>query len=155
MAGFSDFGAVRTKIIVAQVIVVVGLIAWFKIYLPQLEREQAASEARERDRRIQTFFRWAVVEDSSRGVSASAPKGQQRPQRLRRTPALEKAEQTLGAPAGRSTDIRGGLHVTWSGASYQLEGSFEKDRLYCLTLTDRRTGHGTSVFESSSSWHLF
>jgi hypothetical protein len=155
MASSSDSGAVRTKVIVAQVIVVVGLVAWFKIYLPRLEREQAVSRAQERDRRIQTFFRWAVIEDSPRGISKSTPNGQQRPQRLRRTPALHEVEQTLGAPAARSTDIRGGLHVTWSGTSYLLEGSFENDRLYCLTLTDRRTGHGASVFESSSSWHLF
>src|SRR5579864_6641285 len=144
MASSLDSGAVRTKVIVAQVIVAVGLVAWFKIYLPRLEKEQAASQAQERDRRIQTFFRWAVIEDSPRGAGQSTANGQQRPERLRRTPALEEAEQTLGAPAGRSTDIRGGLHVTWSGVSYQLEGSFEKDRLYCLTLTDRRTGHGVS-----------
>ena len=57
MRSFSDSGAVRTKVIVAQVLVIVGLVAWFKVYLPRSERERAASEARERDRRIQTFFK--------------------------------------------------------------------------------------------------
>jgi len=155
MRSFLDAGAVRTKVIVAQAIVMVGLLAWFKIYLPHLEKQQAASEARDRDRRIQTFFRWAVIEDSLRAANQPPPNGKPRAQRLRRTPSLAEAEQTLGAPGGRSTDVRGGLHVTWTGTSYKLEGSFERDRLYCLTLTDRRTGHGTSVFESSSSWHVF
>ena len=155
MGSFSDSGAVRTKVIVAQVLVIVGLVVWFKVYLPRWERQQAASEARERDRRIQTFFRWAVIEDSSRGAALPAGSGKQHPQRLRRMPSLEEIEQTLGAPGERSTDIRGGLHVTWAGANYKLEGSFDKERLYCLTLADRGTGHGTTVFESSSSWHPF
>jgi hypothetical protein len=155
MRRLSDSGAVRTKVIVAQVLVIVGLIAWFKVYLPRWERQKAASDSRERDRRIQTFFRWAVIEDSPRGAPLPARSGEQHPQRLRRTPSLKEIEQTLGAPGGSSTDIRGGLHVTWTGASYKLEGSFDKERLYCLTLADRRTGHGTTVFESSSSWHPF
>jgi hypothetical protein len=155
MRSSSESGSVRTKIMVSQAIVIVGLIAWFKMYLPRLERQQAASEARERDRKIQTFFRWAVIEDSPRAADMPARSGEQRPQRLRRAPSLQEAEQMLGAPGGRSTDIRGGLHVTWLGTGYKLEGSFDKDRLYCLTLTDRRTGHGANVFESSSSWHPF
>jgi hypothetical protein len=155
MRSFSDSGAVRTKVIVAQVLVIVGLIAWFKVCLPRWERQQAASEARERDRRIQTFFRWAVIEDLPRRAALPAGNGERHPQRLRRMPSLGEIEQTLGAPGGRSTDIRGGLHVTWTGANYKLEGSFAKEHLYCLTLADRRTGHGTTVFESSSSWHPF
>jgi hypothetical protein len=146
---------VRTKIMVSQAIVIVGLIAWFKMYLPRLEKQQAASEAQERDRRIQTFFRWAVIEDSPRAADLPARSGEQQPQRLRRAPSLQEAEQTLGAPGGRSIDIRGGLHATWTGTAYKLEGSFERNRLYCLTLTDRRTGHGESVFEATSSWHPF
>jgi len=74
---FSDSGAVRTKVIVAQVLVIVGLVVWYKVYLPRWERQKAESEARERDRRIQTISRWAVIEDSPRGAALPAGSGEQ------------------------------------------------------------------------------
>jgi hypothetical protein len=159
MRAFPNSGAVRSKVIIAQLIVVAGLIAWFKYYLPKLQRERAASEALERERKINTFFRWAVIEDRSRpevDLSATAGgEGRSYPQRLRRNPSLEEMEQILGAPDGHSTDFRGGLHESWTGTGHKLEASFDKDRLYTLKLEDRRTGHGVMVFDSSWQWHPF
>lgn len=154
----SNSGAVRTKVIIAQLVIFGGLIAWFKIYLPHLEKERKATEALERDRRIESFFRWAVVEDRSQTVDLPEEIGGDKrvhPQKLRKYPSLQETEQALGAPGGRTIDVGGGLHVTWSGNSHSLEASFDKGRLYCLKFEDRRTGHGSSVFESSSSWHPF
>jgi hypothetical protein len=53
------------------------------------------------------------------------------------------------------TDFRGGQHLTWIGPRHRLEASFDKGRLYALTLTDLQTGHGMQVFESSAEWRAF
>jgi hypothetical protein len=157
MTPLSDSGRVPAKVIVSQVLIVAGLITWFKVYLPRAQRQQASLEASERERKIGNFFRWAVIEDPKREVQLPASDGEQRvhPQRLRRMPALDEIEQTLGVPTANTTDVRGGLHVTWTGTGHDLEASFDKGRLYCLKFEDRRTRHGTMVFESSLNWHPY
>ena len=133
----------RAKLIVPGVLMVAGLIAWFKIYLPRAQRAEAVAEA--------------VIEDTKREAPVSGNTGDQRvhPQRLRQMPSLREVNQTLGAPTTSTTDVRGGLHVTWTGTRHDLEASFNQGRLYCLRFQDRRTGHGTMVFESSSNWHPY
>ena len=147
----------RAKLIVPGVLMVAGLIAWFKIYLPRAQRAEAVAEASERERKIGNFFRWAVIEDTKREAPVSGNSGDQRvhPQRLRQMPSLREIEQTLGAATTSTTDVRGGLHVTWTGTRHDLEASFSQGRLYCLKFQDRRTGRGTMVFQSSSNWHPY
>src|SRR5207249_2603672 len=79
----------RAKLIVPGVLIVVGLIAWFKIYLPRAQKADAVAEASERERKIGNFFRWAVIEDTKREAPATGNSGDQtvHPQKLRRTPS--------------------------------------------------------------------
>ncbi|HKS95436.1 MAG TPA: hypothetical protein VJV74_04805 [Terriglobia bacterium] len=147
---------VRTRIILIQLGIVAGLLAWYKVYVPRMERERAAAEAEARAQRIAAFVPAMVVEDTSREVEAPGMGGEKRhPEKLRRTPTVEEVEQALGAPDERTTDFRGGLHLTWMSERLKLEASFNQDRLYCLRTEDRRTGHGALVFESSWSWQPF
>ncbi len=62
---------------------------------------------------------------------------------------------SCGLPDRRTIDIRGGLHITWTGTGHALEAAFDHGRLYCLRHEDLRTGHGALVFESSDAWHPF
>lgn len=147
---------VRTRIILIQLGIVAGLLAWYKVYVPRMERERAAAEAEARAQRIAAFVPAMVVEDTSREVEAPGMGGEKRhPEKLRRAPTVEEVEQALGAPDERTTDFRGGLHLTWMSERLKLEASFNQDRLYCLRTEDRRTGHGALVFESSWSWQPF
>ncbi|HEV2492262.1 MAG TPA: hypothetical protein VG204_04230 [Terriglobia bacterium] len=146
----------RTRIILVQLAIVAGLIAWYKIYVPRLERARAAAEAQERAQRIAAFVPAMVVEDTSREVEVPGSGGEKRhPQKLRSTPTVEEVEHALGAPDGRVTDFAGGLHLTWMSDRQKLEASFNHDRLYCLRIEERSTGHGALVFESSWSWQPF
>ena len=146
----------RTRIILVQLAIVAGLIAWYKIYVPRLEQARAAAEAQERAQRIAAFVPAMVVEDTSRQVEVPGSGGEKRhPQKLRSTPTVEEVEHALGAPDGRVTDFAGGLHLTWMSDRQKLEASFNHDRLYCLRIEERSTGHGALVFESSWSWQPF
>jgi hypothetical protein len=146
----------RTRIILVQLTIVAGLVVWYKVYVPRMERARAAAEAQEHAKRIAAFGPAMVVEDTSRQVEAPGAGGEKRyPQKLRSTPTVEEVEQALGAPDGRVTDFAGGLHLTWMSDRQKLEASFNHDRLYCLRIEDRSTGHGALVFESSWAWQAF
>jgi len=153
----SDSGAVPKRVIIIQLAILAGLLTWLKVCLPGIERSREESEAAERERRIEAFFQSAVVEDTSREVEVPEANGEKRahPQRLRATAAVEEVMQALGVPNQRTTDFRGGLHLTWTGTRHSLEASFSNGRLYCLRREDRPSGHGTMVFESSLHWHPF
>jgi hypothetical protein len=152
-----DSGSVRTRTVVLQLLIVAGLVGFYKLYIPRMQRKKATAEAQERELRIETFFQSAVADDASLEVEVPAASGGGRahPQRLRGTPPIAEVEQALGAPDERSTDFRGGLHLGWVGTAHKLEAAFDRGRLYCLRREDRRTGHGALVFESSSAWHPF
>lgn len=170
----SDSGAVRTRVIVIQLAILAGLGAFYALYLPYRERARAAAGAQERELKIAALCQSLVTDDYSREVLISPPSGGEvpgggpapygagsggktraHPQRLTRTPTVEEIEQALGLPDQRSTDFRGGLHLAWTGTAHRLDASFDRGRLYCLRMEDRRTGHGALVFESSSAWHPF
>ena len=143
----SDSGRIPKRVIVIQLVIIAGLIAFLKIYLPRMEKSNAAAELEERESRIEKFFNSMAVEGSSSGAAnGSAPS---HPQSLRSTPSVQEVEQALGAPDTSSTDYAGGLHLTWIGARHRLEGSFDRGRLYALTLTNRRTGHAVTVSGTS------
>jgi hypothetical protein len=134
-----------------------GLAAFYFLYLPYRPKSQAAAEARDRELRIEVLFESLVVEDTRGEVELPGTGGKVRvhPQRLNRTPAVDEVVQALGLPERRTTDLRGGLHTTWTGTGHSLEASFDRGRLYCLRHEDLRTGHGALVFESSVAWHPF
>ncbi|MEJ2009017.1 MAG: hypothetical protein P8Z30_12825 [Acidobacteriota bacterium] len=139
----SDSGSIPKRVIVIQLVIVAGLVAFFKLYLPHMEKARAAAELAQRERRIEHFFN-SMVEDSSGGAQA---------QTLRSTPSMQDVEQALGAPDTSTTDFRGGLHLTWIGVRHNLEAGFDRGRLYSLVLTNRRTGQ--SVTASSSAFQSF
>ncbi len=153
----SDSGRVRWRLILIQLVVVAGLVAFFKFYLPRFDREKAAHAAAERERRIEAFFPKEIVEDPSHEVAVSLEGSivKRHPQRLRATLSVEDVEAELGVPDLSTTDFRGGQHLTWIGATHKIQGSFNAGRLYCLTHEDRSTGHGVMVFDSIWSWHPY
>ena len=78
MSRLPDSEGSRAKLIVPGVLIVVGLFAWFEIYLPRAQRADAVAEASERERKIGNFFRWAVIEDTKREAPVSGNTGDQR-----------------------------------------------------------------------------
>ena len=150
--GSVDPGQGRRTISI-QLVIVAGLVAWLKVYLPRSERRKAAAEAAERERKIEAFFANMVIEDAR---EVAGPDGETlHPQRLRATLSSSEVEQVLGAPRISNPDFRGGQHLTWIGTTHRLEAAFNKGRLYSLRIEDLRTEHGTVVFESSAYWQAF
>ena len=151
------FGSVRTRVILVQVVILAGVIAWYKVFWPQIQKERAAAEAAGREQKIQALVQSMVIEAAGRESNGAAAPGQMpaRPQRLRFTPPVDEVQQELGAPDTSMTDFRSGQHLTWIGTKRSLELSFDKGRLYALTLTDLQSGHGMQVFESPAQWRAF
>jgi hypothetical protein len=150
-------GGVKAKAIIVQLAIVAGLIAYLKVYIPRVRKERAVSEAQQREKKIESLFQSMAVEDPSREVALPSDGGKKlvHPQKLRSLATVEDVEQALGAADVRSGDFRGGLHLTWIGTDHKLEAAFNGDRLYCLRMEDRQTGHGALVFESSLNWVPF
>jgi hypothetical protein len=153
----SDRGAVPKRLMAIQFAILVGLAAFYFLYLPYRPKSQAAAEAQERESRIEALFQSLVVEDIRAEVEPTETGGKvgAHPQRLNRTPAVDEFIQELGLPDRRTADFRGGLHITWTGTAHSLEAAFDHGRLYCLRHEDLRTGHGALVFESGVAWHPF
>ena len=157
MATPRDSGKVVARAILIQVAIAAGLILWFKLGIPGLQKERNAQAAAELEGRIHDFIQSSVVEDSGRElpVPAESATGFSHPQHLQNTPSIEETKQSLGPADGFTSDIRGGVHIIWTGTQHKLEASFNKGRLYCLRVEDLRTGHGQLVFESSQDWRPF
>jgi hypothetical protein len=151
------FGSVRTRVILVQVAILAGVVAWYRIFLPEIQKEHAAAEATRREQKIEALVQSMVIAAAGRESDGLAAPGQMpaRPQRLRITPPVDEVERALGAPDTSMTDFRGGQHLTWVGTRHSLELSLDKGRLYALTLTDLQSGHGTQVFESALQWRAF
>jgi hypothetical protein len=150
----SDSGGISKRAIAIQLVIIAGLVAFLKFYVPRMEKNRQSEDLEKREGRIESLFKEMVVEDSSRTVEAPGS-GETHPQSLRSTPSVQDVDQALGGPDTSSTDYAGGLHLTWIGTKHSLEASFNHGRLYCLTLRNRSTGHGASVFESSANWQAF
>jgi len=150
----SGRGAAWTKAFLVQLVIVLGVLLWAKLYVPRMERARAAAQTAERERRIEAFAQFMIVDDASREVQAASGQGarSRHPQELRRAASPEEVQQALGAPTTEFTDFSGGQHLTWRGASHQLEAAFDKGRLYSLRFEDLRSGHGVMVYESSRLW---
>lgn len=153
----SSFGRAPWRIIVIQLLILSGLVAFYNLYLPYRARDLAGRAAATREQKINALFQDSVVEDSTHEISVPLEGVivKRHPQRLRTTFSPQQAESTLGLPNAATPDFRGGQHLTWLGTSHKLEASFNAGHLYCLTFEDRATGHGVLVYESIWSWHPY
>ena len=151
----SDRGAVSKRLMAIQLAILASLAAFYFLYLPYRTKSQAEAEAQQRELKIEALLESLVVEDTHSEVEVPGTDGKVHPQRLNRTPPVDEVVQDLGLPDRRTADFRGGLHITWTGATHSLEASFDHGRLYCLRHEDLRTGHGALVFESSAAWRPF
>jgi hypothetical protein len=142
---------------VTQILILTGIVAFYKLYLPLYTRDLAERAAAARERKINAFFQDAVVEDSAQEISVPLEGVivKRHPQRLRAIFSPHEVESTLGAPNTTTTDFGGGQHLTWLGTAHKLTASFHLGRLYSLTLEDRATGHGAMVYESPQWWHPY
>jgi hypothetical protein len=153
----STFDRTPRRVIVIQLLVLLGLVAYYQLYLPHRARELAARATAAREEKITALFQDSVVEDSKHEISVPLEGAivRRHPQRLRIVFSPREAEAELGVPDAITNDFRGGYHLTWLGTTHKLEAAFNAGRLYCLTLEDRSTGHGVLVYESLSSWHPY
>ena len=151
----SERGAVPKRMMAIQFAILASLAAFYFLYLPYRSGFQAAAEAQKRELKIEALSQSLVVEDTHSEVEVTGTGGKVHPQRFNRLPAVDEFVQTLGLPDRRTTDFRGGLHITWTGTGHSLEAAFDRGRLYCLRREDLRTGHGALVFESSAAWRPF
>jgi hypothetical protein len=154
---FSWEGRAPWRVIAIQVLILAGLAAFFKFYLPHRARDLAARAIASREQKIVALFQDAVVEDSAHEISVPLDGRivKRHPQRLRTTFSPQEAETALGVPDASTTDFQGGQHLTWSGTSHTLEASFNAGRLYCLNLKEISSGHWVMVFEALESWHPY
>jgi hypothetical protein len=157
MANSRESGKVVARVILIQVAIAIGLILWLKLGIPRLQKERNAEAAAQLEGRIHDFIQSTIVEDSGHElpVPGASAQGYSHPQHLHNTPSTEEVKQALGPADGYTSDIRGGVHIIWTGAEHKLEASFNNGRLYCLRVEDLHTGHGTLVFESSQDWRPF
>lgn len=160
MAWF-DLKSPRSRAIVIQVAIVAALIVFYKLALPKIQQAREASETAQREQRMMAFVHSVAVEvggardQTEEGSQSGFSETSERPQHLRVTPHVGDVEQELGAPQQFMNDLLGGQHLTWIGTRHKLVASFHKGRLYALTLTDLKTGHGMQIYESSAQWRAF
>jgi hypothetical protein len=142
---------------VIQLLILLGLVAFYELYLPHRTRDLADRAAAAREQKINALFQDSVVDDSTQEISVPLEGMivKRHPQRLRKVFSPQEAESALGVPDATTIDFRGGQHLTWLGTAHKLEASFNAGRLYGLTLEDRATGHGVTVFESIESWRPY
>jgi len=152
-----SFGRAPYRFMAIQLLLLCGLLVFYRFCLPHLMRNSAEQTAAARERKINTLFLSWVVEDATREVAV--PLGgeivKRHPWKLRVTLSPQEAETDLGIPTTSTTDFRGGQHLTWLGTGHKLTASFNAGRLYSLTWEDRATGHGEMVYESPTSWRPF
>ncbi len=141
------------KIVLPQLAIVAGLIVYFKVALPRIEKSQAATRATAREQAIESLFQSVTVEVGA--TEAAAGTATARPRRLRHRPDVDEVKRTLGAPNQSMTDFAGAQHLSWFGTRSKLVASFQKGRLYALTISDFAEEHGEKVFESNAQWQKF
>jgi len=153
----TSFARRAWRIIAIQLLILLGGIFLYKVYLPHRAHEMAAQAAALREEKIVVLFHDSVVEDSTHEISVPLEGVivKRHPQKLSTVFSPREAESTLGVPDATTLDFRGGQHLTWLGTGHKLAASFNAGRLYCLSLEDRATGHGVLVYESIYSWHPY
>ncbi len=96
----SRFGRAPWRVIVIQLLILLGLVAYYQIYLPHQRAQLAGSAAATREQKINAIFQDAVVEDSTHEISVPLEGAivKRHPQRLRITFSPQEAEAELGVP---------------------------------------------------------
>lgn len=150
-------GRAPWRVILVQVLLLSGLLLFFKFYLPYRERQSARQAVVTREQGIVAFFHDSVETDSDREISVpfDGELVKRHPERLRSLFSPRDAEAELGVPDATATDFSGGQHLTWVGTAHKLEISFNAGRLYCIALEDRGTGHGSLVYASYQLFHPY
>jgi hypothetical protein len=64
---------VRTGVIIIQVGIVIGVMIWYKLFLPEIQKARTAAEAAKREQRIESIVQSIVVEAAGRESDARAP----------------------------------------------------------------------------------
>lgn len=145
----------RTKVILIQVAIIAGLVVYFKVALPRMEKARVAARIAEREQAIGTFLQSVTTEVGSEETAAGGGTKARRARHLRVTREVDEVQRQLGVPDQSMTDFAGGQHLTWFGKERKLMASFNKGRLYALTVSDLAGEHGERVFESSAQWQRF
>ena len=145
----------RTRVILIQVAIVAGLIVYFKVALPKIEKARLAARIAAREQAIGSFFQSVTGDVESGEVAPGGAASAGGARRLRVMPDVHEVQRQLGAPDQSMTDFAGAQHLTWIGQKRKLLASFNKGRLYSLTFSDLAGEHGERVFESSAQWQQF
>jgi len=145
----------RAKIILIQAAVVAGLVVYFKVALPRIEKARAEGRAAAREVAMTNYFESVTMEMPGETAKPNTAAGTGNARRLRRVPDVEEVQQALGAPNQSMPDFAGAQHLTWIGTEHKLIASFNKGQLYALTISDLSGEHGERVFESSAIWQKF
>ena len=153
----SEFGGAPWRLILIQVLILAGILIFFRLYLPHHERALAAQAAAAREQKIEAFFHDSVIEDTGSEVAVPLDGAivKRHPKRLRASMRPEEAESLLGVPNTSMVDFRGGQHLIWNGTVHKVEAAFNGGHLYCLTLQDESTRHAEMVCESNDLWRLY
>ena len=153
----SSSGRVTKRFLLIQALIVTGLVILVKLVLPYQSRGSAEQRAQTRERKIMGLFHDSVEDLPKREIDAplNGEIVKRHPQKLRATMSPQDVEARLGAPDATSTDFKGGQHLIWLGAAHKLDASFNAGRLYALSLEDRTTRHGVTVYESMDLWHPY
>lgn len=153
----SDSGSVWLKALVVQLVIVAGVIVFYKAYLPRMDKERLAQAAEAREQKIQAFVKTTIVEDPARERAGTGTDGEAllHAEKLAKTPSLDEVQQALGAPVKEFTDFRQGQHLIWTGTTHQLEAVFDQGTLSILRFENLRTRHGVLVYASSAYWQSF
>jgi hypothetical protein len=154
MLGFSPMST-RSKVILVQAAIVVGLVAYFKVALPMIEKGRTAARISAREEAIHAFFKSVTTQVGGADAQEAGESEAVGELRLRITPDATEVQRQLGAPDQSMTDFAGAQHLTWKGNVRMLVASFNKGQLYALTISDLAGEHGERVFQASAQYQKF
>lgn len=143
----------RTRVILIQAAIFIGLVVYFKVALPRIEKSRAAARTAAREQAVQEFFQSVTAEVGGEATDAGAKVAIAR--RLIHQPDVSEVQGRLGAPDQSMPDFAGAQHLTWIGKEHKLLASFNKGQLYALTISDLAGAHGERVYETSAQYQKF
>lgn len=145
----------RTKVILIQAAIVAGLVVYFTVALPRIEKARVAARIAAREQAIGIFFQSVTAEVGSADAPAGGGGKAGNALRLRLMPDVYEVQRQLGTPDQSMTDFAGAQHLTWFGKDRKLLASFNKGQLYALTVSDLAGEHGERVFQTSAQYQKF
>ena len=154
MLRFGSF-SVKTKAIIIQGLILGGLIVYFKVALPKIEKARQESRLKAREEAIGSFFQSVTMEVGSDASAANGAGNAELARRLRVTPDVHEVQRELGAPDQNMTDFAGAQHFIWLGPERNLLASFNRGQLYSITMTDLAGSHGERIYQSSAQYQRF